>query len=113
MPPRDHFRAFARSLVALDGSVSGEEGWSQNVRVIDLGLGGARLSVVRAIPLGTTLELSITAPHLWDPLVIHAEVAWVAIQEGSKTSRVGVKFHHRSGANLRALTELLSTTVYR
>src|SRR5688572_1640559 len=113
MPPRDHFRAFARRLVALDGSVSAREAWAQPARVIDLGLGGARLSVAQAIPLGTPVDIAITAPHLWDPLVIHAEVAWVAIQEGTKSARVGVRFHHRSGATLRALTDLLATTVYR
>ena len=113
MPARDHFRAFARRLVALEGSVSAADAWSQPARVIDLGLGGARLSVAQAIPLGTSVDIAITAPHLWDPLVIHAEVAWVAIQEGTKSARVGVRFHHASGATLRALTELLATAVYR
>ena len=112
MPPRAHFRAFARRLVALDGAVSADDGWSQNVRVIDLGLGGARLSVAQAIPRGTALDLAITAPQLWDALVIHAEVVWVAIQDGTH-ARVGVKFKHGSGAILRALTELLDTTAYR
>src|SRR5688500_13934567 len=88
MPPRDHFRAFARRLVALEGSVSAGEAWSQSARVIDLGLGGARLSVAQAIPLGTSVDIAITAPHLWDPLVIHAEVAWVAIQEGTDRKSV-------------------------
>jgi len=113
MVANDHFRAFARRLVALDGTVSGESGWSQSVRVIDLGLGGARLSAPQAMPLGTTLELSITAPHLWDALVIHSEVVWVAIQEGTRVARLGVRFNHRSGATLRALTELLDSAVYR
>ena len=112
MPPRAHFRAFARRLVALDGAVSADEGWSQDVRVIDLGLGGARLSLVQAIPRGTALELAITAPQLWDALVIHAEVVWVAIQDDAH-ARIGVKFKHSSGAILRALTELLDTTAYR
>ncbi len=113
MPVNDHFRAFARRLVALDGTVSGEDGWSQNVRVIDLGMGGARLSLTQAIPVGTALDLSITAPHLWDALVIHTEVVWVAIQDGARATRVGVRFNHSSGATLRALTELLDSTVYR
>ena len=117
MPPRDHFRAFARRLVALEGSVSaGDAGstyWVQPARVIDLGLGGARLSVAQAIPLGTPVDVAITAPHLWDPLVIRAEVAWVAIQEGTKSARVGVRFQHRAGATLRALTDLLAASVYR
>jgi hypothetical protein len=99
-------------LVSLDGTISADDGWSQEVRVIDLGLGGARLSVVQPIPRGTPLDLAITAPHLWDALVVHAEVAWVAIQDGSH-ARVGVHFKHRSGATLRALTELLDSAVYR
>jgi c-di-GMP-binding flagellar brake protein YcgR len=93
--------------------VSQDAGGSQPVRVIDLGLGGARLSLSQAIPLGTALRLSITAPHLWDALVIHAEVVWVAIQEGSRAARVGVRFMHASGASLRALTELLDAASYR
>lgn len=113
MPPRDHFRAFARRLVALEGSVSAGDGWVQPARIIDLGLGGARLSVAQAIPLSTPVDVAITAPHLWDPLVIHAEVAWVAIQEGTKSARVGVRFQHRAGATLRALTDLLAASVYR
>jgi len=112
MPPRAHFRAYTRRLVALDGAVAAENGWSQEVRVVDLGLGGARLSVSHAIPRGTSLELSITAPQLWDALVIHAEVVWVAIQDEAH-ARVGVKFKHGSGAILRALTDLLDDTAYR
>ena len=113
MSGTDHFRAFARRLVALDGVVSDEAGRSQNARVIDLGLGGARLSLAQAIPLGVAVDLAITAPHLWDALVIHAEVAWVAIQDGSRAARVGLRFKHSSGATLRALTELLDANVYR
>jgi hypothetical protein len=110
----DHFRAHARRLVALDGVLFGEdEPWERPARVIDLGLGGARLKVVEGVTLGTSVRLAVLAPHLWDPLELCGEVVWVAMQQGKGDTRVGMRFNHRSGATLRALVELLEANVYR
>lgn len=110
----EHFRAHARRLVALDGVLFGEdEPWEKPARVIDLGLGGARLKLTEGVTLGTAVKLAVLAPHLWDPLEVSGEVVWVALHEGKSDTRVGVRFNHRSGASLRALAELLEANVYR
>ena len=101
-------------MVALDGVLFGEdEPWEKPARVIDLGLGGARLKLTEGVTLGTAVKLAVLAPHLWDPLEISGEVVWVAIQQGKGDTRIGMRFNHGSGATLRALVELLETNVYR
>ena len=114
MPPFEHFRAHARRLVALDGVLFAEdEPWEKPARVIDMGLGGARLQLSEGVALGTAVKLAVLAPHLWDPLEVSGEVVWVAIHEGNGDARVGMRFNHRSGTTLRALVDLLETNVYR
>lgn len=109
--PLDHFRAFARRPVGLSAIVSrGDGSWKRPARVIDLGLGGACMEMLEAVPNGTTVSLSVEAPHLWDPLLLEGEVVWLHALEGA--ARVGVRFDHSSGRTLRTLTELLEAEAY-
>jgi hypothetical protein len=110
-PPLDHFRAFARRPVGLSATVSRGDGtWKRPARLLDLGLGGACLEMLEAVPNGTALSLAVEAPHLWDPLFLEGEVVWLRSLDGA--ARIGVRFTHRSGRVLRTLTELLEAEAY-
>jgi Tfp pilus assembly protein PilZ len=120
MPPPDlahpaHFRAVSRQAVNLLGALRAHEVvWSRDVRVLDLGLGGARVEASDAIEAGTVIELVIEAPHLWDPLTLSGSVAWahtVAEGEGGR-AQIGVRFDHESGGSVRLLTELLEAEAF-
>lgn len=109
--PLDHFRVFARRPVGLSAVVSrGDGSWRRPARLLDLGLGGACLEMLEAVPNGTEVSLAVEAPHLWDPLFLEGEVIWLRALDGA--ARVGVRFCHRSGRTLRTLTELLETEAY-
>jgi hypothetical protein len=110
--PSDHFRAFARRPVGLSAIVSrGDGSWKRPARLLDLGLGGACMEMLESVPNGTAISLSVEAPHLWDPLFLQGEVVWLQALDGS-AARLGVRFYHRSGRTLRALTELLEAEAY-
>ena len=109
--PRKHFRALARRPVSLSAAVvAGGGSWRREARVIDLGLGGARVTLPDAIPAGAPLSLVIDAPHLWDPLEIDGTVAWA--RSAADGAHVGVRFEPRSGSVLRRLTELLEAAAF-
>ena len=109
--PLDHFRAFARRPVGLTAIVSrGDGSWKRPARLLDLGLGGACMEMLEAVPNGTAISLAVEAPHLWDPLFLEGEVVWLHSLEGA--ARLGVRFYHRSGRTLRTLTELLEAEAY-
>jgi hypothetical protein len=112
---RTHFRAVSRQSVNLLGALRASEVvWSRDVRVVDLGLGGARVEAPDAIEAGTSIELVIEAPHLWDPLTLNGAVAWarnVAESEGGG-AQIGVRFDHETGGSVRTLTELLEAEAF-
>src|SRR5215211_7587186 len=109
--PLDHFRAFARRPVGLSAMVSrGDGSWKRPARLIDLGLGGACMEMLEAVPNGTAISLSVEAPPFRKTLFLEGEVVWLHPFDG--TARLGVRFDHRSGRTLRALTELLEAEAY-
>lgn len=111
--PREHFRASARQEVSLTGTLANADGsWERAVRITDLGLGGAKLRVQEQLPVGTDVRLSIAAPHLWDPLVLAAEVAWAQAEIQAKDAAIGLRFEQPAGSTLRLLMELLETHHY-
>jgi hypothetical protein len=103
-----------------------QAGWSQQVAVENIGLGGARLVLdapvghglasglasgpPSGIAIGDALTLSFTAPTLWDPLVLGARVAWLA--PGSGPRAAGVAFEHKATDAVFALYELIVTLGY-
>jgi hypothetical protein len=92
MPVRDHFRAHARRRVSLGASVRDNVGsLVQDVRIRDLGLGGACLEIgeirppagalsppdaagVRWLDLEAIVTVEVTAPTLWDPLTLRGKM---------------------------------------
>jgi hypothetical protein len=112
MPAERHFRAFARRAVDLpalvtfstDGANSGSGGIP--ARLVELGLGGARIELAQVVEVGVALTLQVSAPNLWDPLVVHARVAW---SKGLAPARAvaGLAFTPGEDNALSALVELL------
>ena len=109
-----HFRAQSRKPVSLVGALrpaSIDVVWNRDVRVLDLGLGGACVEMSNSVPPGTAVELVIDTPHLWDPLTLSGAVAWeLTLEEGG--ARLGVRFEHGTGGSVRALTELLEAEAF-
>jgi hypothetical protein len=107
MSARGHFRALARQAVDLPGTLAASDGgWRSPARVLDLSLGGARISTEVEVPAGAAVRISIESPRHWDPLEIEAEVAWSKVREPA--TELGVSFHPSSRNTLRSLLELLS-----
>jgi hypothetical protein len=94
-----------RAIVAHE-----QAGWKRDATVENVGLGGARIIVEERLSAGDTVTLSFTAPTLWDALVLHAKVAWVA--PGEPPYAAGVAFEHTSADPVFALYELISTVGY-
>jgi hypothetical protein len=109
-----HFRAQSRKPVSLLGAMRPaaiDVIWNRDVRVIDLGLGGACVETADPIPTGTAIELVIDTPHLWEPLTLSGAVAWsLELEEGG--ARIGIRFHHTHGGSVRKLTEFLEAEAF-
>jgi PilZ domain len=110
MAAPQHFRAFARRAINLPATVASQAHGPRPARLINLGLGGACIEVSAVPPIapGNVVTVEVSAPNLWDPLVVPGAVAWVRhVAPGSVL--VGIAFDHaRKGkAALPALVELL------
>lgn len=109
--PRSHFRALARRSVNLPATLALRElGIEYPVRLLDLSLGGARISVSDSLPVGASILIILSAPQLWDPLEITGEVVWT--RQAAQQEAIGVRFHEPSGPSLRALAELLEAVLF-
>lgn len=107
------FRALARKRVSLGGTIShAHAGWRLDVRVTDLSLAGARLTLAggKALTDGDRVKLSLMAPTLWDPIELTAVVAWQRA-EGDRVS-AGVRFDGHREEELLSLFDLLATAGY-
>ncbi|MGC4093682.1 MAG: PilZ domain-containing protein [Polyangiaceae bacterium] len=110
---RPHFRALARRSVSLSTLVvAGGGSWQRSGRIIELGLGGARVALSDTVPVGSPVALVIDAPHLWDPLHVDGSVAWVSEGTNGNAALLGVRFRPTSGTLLRTLTELLEAAAF-
>ncbi len=109
-----HFRSQSRKGVNLPGALRAADSdlnWNRDVRVIDLGLGGACVETSDSVPAGTSVELVIDTPHLWDPLTLSGAVTWEhSLEPGG--ARLGVRFDHANGSSVRTLTELLEAEAF-
>jgi hypothetical protein len=112
MPGRDYFRALARLRVGLTGTLfSHDAGWEQPVRVVDLGLGGARLELSDGLSVGSAVRLVIATPNRWDPVALDGKVVWVR-QAARSATHAGLRFQHSTLSELRALVDLLGRDAY-
>ncbi len=105
-----HFRAFARRVINLPVTIATQAQGPRPARLVNLGLGGACIEVPAAPSFGAghLVTLEVTAPNLWDPLVVPATVAWVRLAPAGNQI-AGLAFNHatKGVAALPALVELL------
>jgi hypothetical protein len=112
-----HFRALARQSVSLPGALRASDShlsWNRDVRIVDLGLGGACVEASDSAASGTNVELVIDTPHLWDPLTLSGAIVWsrrVPDPEGGGTI-IGVRFEHATGSSVRTLSGLLEAEAF-
>jgi hypothetical protein len=106
VPSERHFRAFARRAIQLPATVSTPADGPKPARLVNLGLGGACVSVSAGLDVGSVVTLEVNAPNLWDPLVVPATVAWIR-WEGRSAAHAGLAFNHALLSGLPALVELL------
>ena len=110
---RPHFRALARRSVNLAAViVAGGGSWQRAGRIIELGLGGARVALPDTVPVGSPVALVIDAPHLWDPLHVDGAVAWASEPSNGQQAFLGVRFRPTSSTLLRTLAELLEAAAF-
>jgi hypothetical protein len=116
-PAAAHFRALSRRSVSLPGTLRASDShltWNRDVRIVDLGLGGACVEASDSAASGTDVELVIDTPHLWDPLTLSGSVVWsrrVPDPEGGGAI-IGVRFEHATGTSVRTLSELLEAEAF-
>jgi hypothetical protein len=112
-----HFRAAARLRVELGGSLALAVGGhaTREVRVRDLGLGGAGVevdasadAVDAALAVDALVTLSVRAPALWDPLSLPARIAWMRPAEPGRARRGGLCFEELDPGKLLALFRVLT-----
>jgi PilZ domain-containing protein len=115
--PAAHFRALARQSVSLPGALRASDAyvaWNRDVRIVDLGLGGACVEASDSAASGTSIELVIETPHLWDPLTLSGAIVWsrrLSDPEGGGAI-IGVRFEHSAGRAVRILSELLEAEAF-
>jgi hypothetical protein len=116
-PRPAHFRALSRQTVSLPGALRASDAhvtWNRDVRIVDLGLGGACVEASDSAAAGTNVELVIDTPHLWDPLTLSGAVVWsrrLPHPDGGG-ALIGVRFEHTTGSSVRTLTELLEAEAF-
>ena len=111
MAAERHFRAFARRAVNLPATVATEPDGPKPARLVDLGLGGACVEVRTPLRIGLSVTVEVTAPNLWDPLIVPAKVTCIR-SSAPGASLVGLAFDHAGKAALPALVELLAAYRY-
>lgn len=120
MRVRDHFRAHGRKSVSLPTTLRDDRASIEEQACIkNLGLGGAYVeldpgaeSEPTLLRLDAAVVLEVTAPSLWDPLILRGRIAWLRRGSGDKPARFGVRFEHQEEGTLFALFQLLGTQVF-
>jgi Tfp pilus assembly protein PilZ len=107
------FRAHARRKVRLRVVVwHPHAGWQSEADVLNLGLGGACVSLGETPAVGDRVTVAFVTPTLWDPLQLAARVAWIGPATRVEAARAGLAFEPREQGTLYALYELMSTLGY-
>ena len=81
----------------------------ESVRIVDLSLAGACIELDEPLAPGTRVRMEITAPTLWDPVIVRCRAVW----SGAPSSpRSGLYFEHSESALVFAIFELLEAHAY-
>ena len=104
------FRAHARRKVRLRVIVwHPRAGWQREAEVVDVSLGGVCLALNESLAEGDRVTVSFVAPTLWDPLSMHARVAWIGRGTRLDAARAGLTFEPKDPASVLALFELIGS----
>ncbi len=79
--------------------------------MLNLGMGGACVSVAEGMTPGERVSISFSAPSLWDPLALPARVAWAFAEEGAAV-HAGLAFEPTDASSVFALFELVTSLVF-
>lgn len=118
-----HFRAHERRTVRLAvGLADPRSGGERPATVIDVSLGGAGIETDEPLVPGERVAVSFATPTLWDPLVVHAVVAWshapkprepgFTLGRSRFVARAGLTFDYAAPDLVLAMFEMLSTLGY-
>ena len=77
--------------------------------LVDLGLAGAKLSLMELVAAGIQVSFEIPSAMLWNPLRLRGHVVWSQFDIHAHEAYLGVRFDHDSAASLLCLFELLSS----
>lgn len=104
------------------GLVDPRSGGERPATVIDISLAGAGLETEEALLPGERVAISFATPTLWDPLVLHAVVAWshapkprepaFSVGRSRLVARAGITFDYPAPDVVLAMFEMLSTLDY-
>ncbi len=108
MTHAEHFRAHHRRTWTLDASLRPSHGPEAGVEVtvLDVGLGGAGLSLARPLDLGCSFTLTLSLPTRWAPLELQASSRWC--QPEGPGWRAGLAFELLGAPELVSLMEFLA-----
>jgi len=108
-----HFRVHRRRSVRLRAVVSHPRaGWKLEADVLNLGLGGACVTLLEPLLAGERVRVSFLAPTLWDPLEMPARVAWTRSSSAEAGTRVGLAFEPPDPGAVYALFELVAALAF-
>jgi Tfp pilus assembly protein PilZ len=72
-----------------------------------LGEGGLFAVTQTALPEGSSIDVIVEAPSLWQPVVLRAVVAWVSAGHEGEHAGLGLRFASMDERQRQALGELL------
>jgi hypothetical protein len=78
----------------------------------DVGVGGLCLSYGEAMRLGERVEVSLTTPSRWEPLVLRAEVVWQRPAAAGESGETGFAFVDATEEDAAALQDLVATLAF-
>jgi hypothetical protein len=114
MIERGHFRESPRSRAECRVSVAFLEREKPPLVAYtsDVGAGGLCLAYDEPLDLGERVEVSLTTPSRWAPLVLRAEVAWQRGVGAGEAGETGFAFVEPSEADAAALRDLVATLAF-
>jgi hypothetical protein len=78
----------------------------------DVGVGGLCLTHGEAMRIGERVEVSLTSPSRWEPVVLRAEVCWQREAAAGDEGETGFTFVDVEEGTASALKDLVATLVY-
>jgi len=114
MAEQSHFRGTPRSRAECRVSVAFVEREKAPLVAYtsDVGIGGLCLSYGEAMRLGERVEVSLTTPSRWEPLVLRAEVAWQRGAGDGDPGETGFAFVGTTDEDAAALKDLIATLAF-